>query len=670
MPNGSFWVGKGGFNYKRSGGAGNRRNFSIGAITNQPADVNNTYVSGAGVGASSIATRRAKLNHATRCSAEYPCNKAFSRLGLYSSGGSNQFAFNWFLGAQNVPFYPATDIVASLQSISDVTVSFISPKLSETGGTTIIGYIVVSSPGNITAIGESSPITVSGLAPGTTYTFTVRTMNATGKMVDSDSSNPITTPAAPNSPTNVSSAQGVVGQAIVSFSAPSYNGGSPITGYTTVFSPGNIRATGLSSPITVSGLTPGASYTFTVVATNAVGDSKPSTGSITISPTVPNSPTNVSSTQGGVGQAIVAFSAPAFNGGSPITGYTVVSNPGNIIVTGSSSPITVSGLTPGASYTFTVVATNTAGNSPPSSSSNSVIALNNSTTILPARYGNSSNTTFLNNNYQLNMAANQNNDYSVYISLTNSVPYTYNFGTATLTLNISNLNIPSGGSVLFFYRTFDLNYGNFRSTTQPITTNGIKVFTVTSAYNPPTIYNQQIGVNIVSSSSSSSATTCNIDGAYVSYTIPYAPSSTTSYPTTILPNIYNQNTGQGSTSVPGQIYTISQGAGSDISYYIDLNPTYYFGSCTLTLNVSNLSIPGGGSVRFFYKRFTQGYSGFLGQTTQNITSNGVNTFTVTSLFGSGGVYQQQIGIEVFGVSSPVTITLNNPATIAYTIPPQ
>ena len=65
MPNGSFWVGKGGkggFSYKKSGGAGGRRNFAIGLITNQPADVNNTYVSGAGVGASSIATRRAKLH--------------------------------------------------------------------------------------------------------------------------------------------------------------------------------------------------------------------------------------------------------------------------------------------------------------------------------------------------------------------------------------------------------------------------------------------------------------------------------------------------------------------------------------------------------------------------------------------------------------------------------
>jgi len=97
MTNGSFWVGKGGFEYKRMNGGSNRRNFSLGSITNQPADVNNKYIPGSGVGASNISNRRAKLNHATTCTAEYPCNKSFSRIGLYSSGGSNVSALNWFL---------------------------------------------------------------------------------------------------------------------------------------------------------------------------------------------------------------------------------------------------------------------------------------------------------------------------------------------------------------------------------------------------------------------------------------------------------------------------------------------------------------------------------------------------------------------------------------------
>lgn len=61
------------------------------------------------------------------------------------------------------------------------------------------------------------------------------------------------------------------------------------------------------------------------------------------------------------GEAKVAFSAPNFNGGSPITGYTVTAYPGNITATGTVSPIKVSGLTCGKSYTFTVTASNIAG---------------------------------------------------------------------------------------------------------------------------------------------------------------------------------------------------------------------------------------------------------------------------------------------------------------------
>jgi hypothetical protein len=68
----------------------------------------------------------------------------------------------------------------------------------------------------------------------------------------------------------------------------------------------------------------------------------------------------------------VAFTAPASNGGSAITGYTVTSSPGGITATGTSSPIVVTGLTNGTAYTFTVTATNAIGTSAASAASNSV----------------------------------------------------------------------------------------------------------------------------------------------------------------------------------------------------------------------------------------------------------------------------------------------------------
>jgi hypothetical protein len=72
----------------------------------------------------------------------------------------------------------------------------------------------------------------------------------------------------------------------------------------------------------------------------------------------------------GPNSASVSFSPPSSDGGSPITGYTVVSEPGNISASGTTSPIIVSGLSSSILYTFTVYATNIVGNGPNSLPSN------------------------------------------------------------------------------------------------------------------------------------------------------------------------------------------------------------------------------------------------------------------------------------------------------------
>lgn len=89
-------------------------------------------------------------------------------------------------------------------------------------------------------------------------------------------------------------------------------------------------------------------------------------------PTVPGAPTSVSGLAGDQ-QVTVSFSAPASNGGSAVTGYTVTASPGGITASGSSSPIVVTGLTNGTSYTFTVQAINIVGTGAASSPSSSVI---------------------------------------------------------------------------------------------------------------------------------------------------------------------------------------------------------------------------------------------------------------------------------------------------------
>lgn len=81
------------------------------------------------------------------------------------------------------------------------------------------------------------------------------------------------------------------------------------------------------------------------------------------------------------GQVSVTFTAPSTTVGGPITSYKALSDPSSIVGTGTTSPITVTGLTNDTSYTFTVAAVNSTGNGPYSAASNSVTP-----TVPPSAY--------------------------------------------------------------------------------------------------------------------------------------------------------------------------------------------------------------------------------------------------------------------------------------------
>ena len=278
-------------------------------------------------------------------------------------------------GGASVPTAP-TDVgaVAGNQSVS---LSWVAPV--NTGGSPVTGYSIAINPpapsAQITVSGTTA--TVAPLTNGTAYTFTVAAVNAVGTGPASLPSSAVTPTASaasvPGPPTNVVAIAGDQA-AMLTWAAPASTGGSPITGYSFVISPQALSAqiivSGTSSSVT--SLTNGTAYTFTVAAMNAVGTGPASLSSAAVTPMapppgVPTAPGDVTA-RPGVGSANVSWTAPSSDGGSAVTGYTVTIIPsasaGVVTVTGTTASVT--GLANGVTYTFAVAASNAAGTGPAS----------------------------------------------------------------------------------------------------------------------------------------------------------------------------------------------------------------------------------------------------------------------------------------------------------------
>jgi titin len=179
----------------------------------------------------------------------------------------------------------------------------------------------------------------------------------------------------PSAPLNLVATPGN-GKITLTWSAPSSNGGSTITGYkvyrgTSSGSLSILTTLGNVLTYTNTGLTNGQTYHYKVSAVNSAGEGLQSSEVSSTPVTVPTAPQSFSATAGNT-QIVLSWSPPANDGGAVITGYKVyrgTSSGGETLLTtlGNFLNFNNTGLTNGVTYYYKVSAVNAIGEGPQSS---------------------------------------------------------------------------------------------------------------------------------------------------------------------------------------------------------------------------------------------------------------------------------------------------------------
>ncbi len=259
------------------------------------------------------------------------------------------------------------------------TVAYIAP--TDTGGSAITSYTASCQAGTATPISVSNTTAISGsivvtpLVPGTAYKCSVVAKNAKGSSPASSivSVTPGVVPGAPK----IGAGTPGDAKATVAFTPSTTTLTSAVTIYTASCVAGAATVTANATSLTirtivVPGLSNGTAYLCSVKATNAVGPSLAS-GTVSVTPvnssiTKPVVPVISSATAGGE-RISVAFALV-----TGATSYSVTCAPATAslggTITGTSTPIVVTGLTGGLAHSCTMTASNTGGTSTVSAAKN------------------------------------------------------------------------------------------------------------------------------------------------------------------------------------------------------------------------------------------------------------------------------------------------------------
>ena len=281
-----------------------------------------------------------------------------------------------------------TNLTAVSAGTSVINLSWTEP--ADDGGAEITGYQIEVSSGSLAGWVILTPNTEStstsyshtGLGPGTTYHYRVSAVNSAGTSSPSSPASATTDASVPDAPTDLTATANGAHQIDLTWTAPEYDGGAEIMGYKIeAFSVGSqwsvvaANTESRSTRYSHSGLDPVTTMTYRVSAINRAGTGDPSEmATATTEATIPDPPTNLTATSRGVSQIDLAWQAPDYSGGAPITGYQieVSENAGAswvILVDDTRSAKTIyphTGLPPASTRHYRVSAINTAGASEPS----------------------------------------------------------------------------------------------------------------------------------------------------------------------------------------------------------------------------------------------------------------------------------------------------------------
>ena len=244
-----------------------------------------------------------------------------------------------------------------------VEVSWTPP--SNWGGATSLTYVVSSGNGTQRCTTEATSCRLNDLPFQSSESFDVVASNAGGASPATRSA-PVSIPAqAPQAPTAGTARYSRSGQATVQWKAPTRDGGSPITEYVVTSTPGGRSCTATASTrCTISGLTGGRSYTFSVRARNQLGLS-PASAPIVAGRlvTAASEPRNVTADPATT-SVMLSWTKPATSGGGRLLRY-VVEDGSRVACQTSGTTCKVSGLNPGTEHRFRVYAVNTSGQGRP-----------------------------------------------------------------------------------------------------------------------------------------------------------------------------------------------------------------------------------------------------------------------------------------------------------------